>query len=564
MNPKQLKAEFDTLSRERSNWNRMWQVCGEYISQIKQNFEAQPADGEFLTKEVFDATGVFAAYSASSAVLGMLWPGSAKQSIEIKPPDDVEISSELSEFYQRMTDRTVRAMDDPRANLSLALDEYMIDQMIFGTSGIGVDNGDESLLLYKPYGVKELFIDEGRNGKVNAVYICYEWTVGRVVDEYGIENVSPKVEQKFKADKTHEKVKILHVVKPRTEKKAKRGKLAMPFMSVHMEYTNAFVMREDGFNEMPIAVGRFRKTTYEKYGRSPAMNALPDIREANILREALIVGTEKALDMPIGVLDDGMLGGGVIDTSAKAINVFNASGNIGGGSPVFDIGRPPDLRVAQARLQELAQSISQHFSIDRLIDFNNATQMTFGEAQIRDQLRTASLSSLFSRQISEVLTPLVERSVNILWRMGEFGVIRGSEEEAAVIARGKEPEYIPDELFERLERGDDIYEVAYKTKAASASRAEEYIAIADVVAFTLQGAQVDPTLLKRLDMHEAAKVMGDIRGLPVGIIRQDDVVEAAIQQEQQQMQAQMALQSADVAAGAAEKAARAQQLGQPK
>jgi len=231
MDAKAIKAEFDALKNDRSNWNTMWQVLGEYVSQIKQNFETEPAKGEFLTREIFDANGAFAAHNSASALLGMLWPATAKQAMEIQPPDDLEPTTELAEFYERMTNRTVRAMDDPKANLSLSLDEYMLDQVIFGTSGVGVDTGDQSKLLFKPYGVKELYIDEGRNGRVAKCYLHYEWTVARTVEEYGLDNVSVKIREKFQKGKLRDKVKILHAIIPRKEKKAAKGKLAMPYMS---------------------------------------------------------------------------------------------------------------------------------------------------------------------------------------------------------------------------------------------------------------------------------------------------------------------------------------------
>jgi len=539
----------------------MYQVMGEYISQIKQNFETEPTQGDFLTDKIFDATGAFAAHNSASALLGMLWPGSAKQSIEITPPDDIkDLSTELAEFYEKMTDRTCRAMDDPKANLALSLDEYMLDQIIFGTAGVGGEEGYESKLLFKPYGVKELYVSEGKNGKVNKIYLNYEWTVERTVDEYGEGKVSQKVLEKYKNGKFGDKVKILHVIRPRKEKKAAKGKLAMAYESVHMELPNCHVMREDGFHELPIHVGRFRKLNYEKYGRSPAMNALPDIREANALREAVIIATEKNLDPPMGVLDDGMLGGGYIDTSAGAVNVFNATGNIGGNSPVFPLVTVGSIPDALARLEELKQTIAQHFHIDRLLDFNNESQMTFGEAQIRDSIRTASLSSLFSRQIAEVLTPLIERSVNVLWRMGEFGVLPESEEEKEAISLGKTPEYIPEELGERLKNGKDIYQITYKTKAANASRAEEYVAIVEILTFAMQAMQVDPSIANRVDLHEGLKNIGQIRGLPVGILRQDDEVQAMNQQQQQQMQAQQMLAAGQQVAGISKDAAQAEKL----
>jgi hypothetical protein len=559
MDAKALKAEFDALKADRSNWNTIWQVLGEYVSLIKQNFETEPAKGEFLVREVFDSTGAFAAHNSASALLGMLWPSTAKQAIEFQPPDDLEMSTELAEFFQRMTDRTARAMDDPRAGLSLALDEYMLDEIIFGTAGVGVDKGDESKLLYKPYGVKELYIDEGRNGRVRAVFLHYEWTVQRVVEEYGLDKCSDKVRKLYNGDKLRDKIKILHVIKPRKDKKAEAGKLAMPYMSLHMEYDNKHIIDEGGYQELPIYVGRFRKLNYEMYGRSPAMNALPDIREANVLREAVIVATEKNLDPPLAMLGDGMLGGGVIDTSAGAINVFNATGNVGGSSPIFPLVTVGSLSDALARLETLAQTIAQHFHIDKLLDFNNQTQMTFGETQIRDQIRTASLSALFSRQISEVFTPLIERSVNILWREGEFGVIAGSEEEQMMLEMGKEPEYIPDALIERLERGEEVYQISYKTKAANASKAEEYIAIMDVTGYAGQVAAIDPQIINRVNFHEALKALGNIRSLPVGILRQDDEVQAMAEAQAQQAAQQQAMQSAEMMAGAADKAASAEQ-----
>jgi hypothetical protein len=556
MDPRELKETFDALRADRKTWDAHFQILGEYIAMNKQDFQGAQTPGEFLVDEIFDATGAFAAHNAASALLGMLWPGTARQAVEITPPDDLETDTELAEFYERMTDRLVRAMDDPKANLSLSLDEYMLDQMIFATSGVGVEKGDESKLLFKPYGVKEMYIDEGKNGRVDAIYLFFEWTVKRVVKEYGLDAVSDKVREKWGQGKRQEKVKVLICITERTEFKATMGALSMPYQSVHIEYDSNHVLKESGFGDLPIKVGRFRKLNYERYGRSPAMNALPDIREANVLREAVIVATEKALDMPKGVLDDGMLGGGVIDTSARAINVFNAT-SASNGPPIFDIGTPPDIRAALQRLEELKNAIAQHFNLDRLIDFNNQTQMTFGEAQIRNAIRNASLSSLFSRQISEVLTPLIVRCVSLLFEAGEFGVVKGSEQEQALLAEGKEPEYIPDILVQRLDRGEDIYAVTYKTQAANASKSELYIGILDVLSFGIQGMQVDPTLQHRVDLHKGLKEIGSIRGLPVGILRQDDEVDKRIAAGQQQAAQQQQLEAGVMGADIVDKLASA-------
>ena len=161
------------------------------------------ARGEFLNEDIFDSTGTFAAKNASSAILGILWPSTAKKSIQIDPPEDMENpSDEERQWYEEVaTKRLAAAMDDPKANLALALDEYMIDQVIFGTSGVGVFW--EEGLLYKPFGVREMFIDEGKGGRVDTVFLNNEWDAERVIRTYGIDNVSPVLKEKFLNGKTN-------------------------------------------------------------------------------------------------------------------------------------------------------------------------------------------------------------------------------------------------------------------------------------------------------------------------------------------------------------------------
>lgn len=553
---KKIVEDFEEMKNYRSSWNCLYQALGEYVSQVKQNFQGQPARGEFLSDDIYDSSGTFAAKAAASALLGQLWRGSAKQAIEITKPDDfVDDSKEVDDFYDQMTQKLTQALDDPKANLALSLDEYMLDQMIFGTSGVGVTEGNESDLLFKSYGVNELYVDEGKNGRIDTIALFYEWTAKRVVAEYGEDSVSEKVRKTAKTS-PNDKVRVLIMIQPRAEKKAEKGKFAMPFEAVHLEYEQAHIVKEEGFYDMPILIARFRKLMYEKYGRSPAMDALPDIKEANALREALSIAREKAIDMPIGIIDDGMLGAGYIDTSAKAVNVFNASNNVGGNRPVFDIGTPPKIEVAEYSLEKLQETISQHFNIDRLIDFNNDTQMTFGEAQIRDQIRTSSLLGLYYRQIAELFTPLIERCVNILFRTGAFGVVEGSEEEAEILERGGEVTYLPDAIQNLLFQGKDIYKINYKTKASNASKAEDYIAIIETLNYVGQISSFDESIRHRVNLHEAVKQLSEIRSLPQGIIRSDEEVNAMLEEEGRAAQQQQLMNTLESGANIYEKVAK--------
>ena len=560
MDYKKLAKDFDRVKAKRSNFDNMYQVIGEYVAMNRQDFNGQPSNGEFLVDRIFDATGAFAATNCASSLLGMLWPGASANTFELVEPEhnEEEETAEDDKFYEHLNKVAYQSFDDPRANLAESLDEYMNDQIIFGTSGVGAELGESSNLYFTPYGVKEIYPICGKGGRIVGFYLFFEWEVERVVAEYGLDKCSDRVKKAFTGGKLDEKVQVLFIVKPRTEKKAAKGKYAMPLMGVHLDYKACHAMKEDGYYELPIAIGRFRKLTYEDMGRSPAMNALPDIREANALREALIIATEKVLEMPKGVMSDGEFGGGYIDQSAGAVNVFNASGNLGTTAPVFDIGSPPNIPWAEKRLEKLEQSIAQHFMIDRLMDFNNDTQMTLGEAQIRDQMKTASMAALFNRQI-QVIQQVIERGVALLLRSGKLGVTKGSDEEKAAITRGEVPYYLPDNIAKRIADGKDIYKVNYKTKAALAFSAEQYMAILEMFNIVAGQAEIAPDMMKRIDYQKGLERLCEVRGIGF-LLRSEEDMEAMQAADQEQQQAAMALQAGEQVATIAEKGAKAEAL----
>jgi len=548
-----LKKEFDAAKSRRSNFDNMYQVLGEYIAMNRQNFTGQPSNGEFLVDRIFDSTGAAAAKISSSALLGMLWPGSAGNVFDLAPVDEEDEGTE--QFFTDLNKISYAAFDDPRANLAASLDAYMYDQIVFGTSGVGSENGEKSDLFFSPYSVKEIYPISGKGGVVIGFNVFFEWSVERIVGEYGIENCGKLIQDAYKGGKTDEMFPVLFHVKKRDKKEAEKGQKSMPFYGCHLSYKDCHLLKEDGFWELPIAIGRWSKLSYEDMGRSPAMDALPDIREANALREALIVATEKILDMPKGVMSDGDFGGGSIDFSAGTVSVFNSSGNITG-NPVFDIGSPPNIPWAEKRLEQLRESISQHFNIDRLLDLNNSTEMTLGEAQIRDQAKVASLAALFNRQI-QILQQVIERGVSLLFRKGKFGVVKGTEEEARIIREGGTPKYLPDSIAKKLAEGKDIYKINYKTRAALAYSAEQYRAMIEVLTIAANNFQINPELMKRINTKKFQDEICKIRGISF-ILKTDEEFEAAQAAEQQQMQQQQGLVAGEQLATIAEKAANAE------
>jgi len=513
---KKLKSRKDV-------WNTHWQILAEFIMTRKSDFQTTFQPGEFLNDHIFDGTAIMAMRKAASALIGALWSNGAK-SIRLNPPSNIQKTLEHNSYYEWVTDQMHFHMNSSKAGLSNALEEYMRDQLTFGTSGMAIFKSDMAKtgtpITYRAWDVKGMSIDEGASGFVDTVYFEFEWPLRKIVERYGLENLSTELVRTWNEDGNKEKkVRILHVIEPRdiTDSR-KKGNRNMPWVSIHYELKTRKILLESGFDEMPIKVARFQKNINEVYGRGSGSDALPDILEVNTAKEAFTVAIEKQLDPPLGLLDDGKLGGGVVDTSAGALNVFNPAGRLGSDNPIFPLFTVGELQSTSVHIENLQKAIKEHFMIDVLLDFNIEKEMTLGEAQIRNKLRSDALGSLFARQIVELFTPTVERSFNILLDAGLLGVVAGSPEEADLISKGIEPRLIPEQILNAMQTGQDVYNIQYLTPAMRVMQTDEAQGIAEVFDFAGAHVNVFPQMQDNINSDEAYKKFCELRGFPLDLI----------------------------------------------
>lgn len=560
----QVLRKHKKLKEEKQPWNNHYQIIGEYIRIRKQNFTSTQVQGGFLVDDIFDSTAPMSNVKMAAAFMGALWPNGAK-SMRIVQPHAIAESPEIKEYFKEFTTRLSLAMDSPKSGLALSLDEYAQDQGAFGTCGVAVFEEDDidHPISYTTWDVKTMCIDENSKGVVDTVYNEKTYTVRDLVDKYGLKNVHENVRKAYDNMKYDDKVNVLHAIEPRIKRnKKKKGNKNMPYASYHIDLDNKFLMKESGFEEFPVIVARFSKCPDEKYGRSPSMLALPDILELNAIRESRMLAVEKNLDPPIMVYDDGSLGGGEIDTSAGSVTVVSVSGRISGQRPVEPLYTVGEMQSTQLHIEELKQTITQQYYLDRLLDLNNETRMTLGEAQIRNKLRGDSLSAIFSRQELEFFTPLIERSINIMFNKGLVGVRRGSPEEALAQLRGEKPLIIPDAIQRRIDEGREAYEIQYVSPAKRMMQAEEVQGIMTTWEFAGNLAGAAPDIIDHLDPDETIKRLAELTGAPSEIIRDLQSVKA-IRNVRQQMQQQMAMLEAERSASeSARNYAQAENTGQ--
>jgi len=546
----------DEIKKNKMPWLEYFQILGEYVSQQKLGFTAKQSEGSMLNENLFDSTGVDACTKSSAALIGMLWRSGSK-SFQAQPPRKLKASNDVKKYFEFFNETMRAALDDPKAGFANAYSEYMADELCFGTAGLGVWPGTESDLSFEAWGVDEMGISHGRDGQLLEISREYCWELRKIIDTYGLENLSPNLQERAKNPHTlGEKFSIIHFIDRRRDLKAGNlSNLNMPIRSVHVERDTKHEILESGFPEMPVEVGFHKKLRGETYGRSPAMNALPDILELNALRESRMYAIEMQLEPPTAMYSDSILGNAKLDMSPRATNIFKASAKLKGGPPVFPLYDGGNIREADKAIEEIKANINSAFMLDRLIDFNNQTEMTLGEVQFRAQLRGESLGEVFSRQ-NLVLQNITERATSIMYRAGKLGLIEGSIEHRIAMSKGEEPVIIPDEIAKLILGGKEFYEIKFLSPAARMMEAEEANGIRRTYQDALMIAQAEGNVdvLDGLEGDKAIEILSRNNGAPPEILAARDKIEAIRQQRaqimEQQAQAQQAAQEVAIAAEA--------------
>lgn len=556
------------LSRVKQDWLPLYQALAEVFLTRKADFTNVQTPGAFLQDNVFDNTPQFAAYTFASVLLSMLWPD-ASRSFNLVPVRELEKFPGVEEFFRRVSAKMHRAMDRPEAGLTTALGEYLLDQGIFGISGVGTFEGPKddpaTPVVFQAWDVKAMCVSQNAQGYVDTVFFEVRMTVRQVYEEYSIlpKRVSPDLKEKYDAGKKEDFVEVLKVIEPRIGRDLeKRGVQAMRFKTCHIDLTHKTIMWESGYEEMPVAVGRMFKRIDETYARSPGMVALPDANSLNALSEDILVASEKNLAPPLVVMDDGRLGGGVIDQSAKAVNVFNTVGRLGMEKPIYPLTTVGEMQSAKELMEFLTGKLMQAFYLDRLLDLNNKTPMTAYETSIRSRLRGESLGSLFSRQISEVVSPTIKRTFNVMFRAGHFGIVeKGVGAQLRKLwykVTGQYDLIVPDVVLKAYAAGLDVYEVEYISPAHRFMQAEKLQG-----AFTGSDAisaleAVMPGIVDNLDKDVLARRIWEFSGGPRDAVRTMDDLKKFREEMAQRQNAAMALEAGDKMASIQQKTAAAQ------
>ncbi len=525
-----ILKRFDSLESRRSEWEGAWQKCADYVMPRLGRNNRQPV-------HIFDSTAPLALSRFAAALEAILVPRTQKWHSLVSGQGFLDQAPDVARYLSMVRDLLFSARYAPEANFANQMTEAFISLGVCGTAVIFVDDRLGEGLRYQCIPVHEVYLAEDAAGRVDTVFRWYKLTARQALAEFGDElpeDIRRNAEDARRMETEHE---FIHGVFPRKDfiiAKADAGN--MPIASIHIARAARKVVRESGYRTMPYAVSRYTVSPGEVYGRSPAMEVMPDIVQVNEMKKTLLRAGQKMVDPPLLMAESDILSG---------FNLKSGALNFGG---LDEQGRPRvqplqlggNLPLGLEMIDQARQVINEAFHNNLFQILVETPQKTATEVIERAQEKAQLLAPVMGRQQSELLRPIIDREIDVL------------------IAAGAIPP-APDEL---AEAGAEVHP-KYDTPMAAALDSRDGTAILNAIRGLTEMAQLDPTVVDMVNTAEAGRKVWEGFGATPAALRTPEEVEAIREDRAAREQQAAAMQEAQAALGGIESLANAESKLRP-
>lgn len=417
------------------------------------------------------------------------------------------------------------------ANFDAVGFECQLDMVAAGWFAMYIEqDATKGGLRFEAWPIAQVYTSSTQSGgSVDTVYRSYQLTAAQALREFG-SAVSDMVATKAEKEPDY-KVEMVHAIYPRRPY-AVGAKMAinMPFASCHVEVQSRRIVRESGYQEMPVVVPRWSLIPDSCYAVGPMFDVLPDVRMLNDLKRLDYAGLDIAVSGMWIAEDDGVLNPRTIKIGARKIIVANSVDSM------KELRSGANWQLATERIAQLQAAIRKLMMADQLQP-QDGPAVTATEIHARIALLRQQLGPLFGRMQAEYLRGVIERTFMLAFRAGVFG----------------EP---PPELQ------DQNFTVSYISPLARSQKLEDVSAIQQLNQTLLPLVQIGQTdVLDNVDFDAQTVAVSEALGVPMKTMRTAEQVaelrqaraeqqQAAQQQAQQQEMETMAAGEQFKAAGA--------------
>jgi len=524
----------EQMENDRSTLDSHCREIAERLGLFKSFRQEEVTQGQKRTEKQFDSTATLALERFAAAIESILTPRASRWHKLVVGNAAARNSQAVKRWCEEATDVLFRLRYSPRANFASQMHETYTGLGAFGTGAVFVDEDIGRSMRYSAIHLSEIYIEQDFTGRIDTVHRKFEMTARQAMQWFNAKPRTGAMPQKIRdaAEKNpNQKFWFVHCVKPNEELiPSKRDYRGMRISSYMVSCEGKALLDTRGYRTMPYAVSRYITSPREVYGRSPAMTVLPDIKMINEMEKTNLRAGHRRASPPMLATADGALSG--FSTAPDAINYggLDAQGN----PLVRALDNNADTGLSLEMIDQKRRLVNDAFLVTLFQVLVENSTMTATEAMLRAQEKGALLAPTGGRQQSELLGIIIEREIDIAGTAG----------------------LLPPMPRELLDLGGMV-EIEYTSPLALAQRAEEGVGIMRTLEALTPLAQINPSVMRRINTDKVAQKMWELNGAPLDCLYTDDELEDIKAQENEQAQAAQLLEAAPVAANAAKTMAEA-------
>lgn len=398
------------LDTEFSSWKSHWQDLSTYILPRNGRWverDDRASRGQKKHNNIYDNTGTRSVRVVGSGLMaGATSP--ARPWVAIITSDPVlNRQQSIKLWLDEVTKLVLRVF--AKGNTYRVLHTMYEELAVFGTAACIVLPDDDNVLHCYPLAPGEYRLATDYKGTVNTCYRTFTKTVAETIREFGKENCSTTVKEKFREGFLSHPVTIRHVIEPRDDRDPDMvDNLNMPWKSIYYEVgvNEGKWLRESGFDTFPVLAPRWSADACETYGSSPGMEALGDIKQLQHeqLRKAQGIDfkTQPSMLAPTEAKAN------VLKWTPGGVNYVNSLTPNAGVRPAFE--STVDLQHLLEDIRDVRERIRASFFADLFLMLSFAgidTRMTAREVAERHEEKLIQLGPVLERLHTELLAPLV-------------------------------------------------------------------------------------------------------------------------------------------------------------
>lgn len=535
-----LARRHAALLEQRRPWEGAWRdLAGHFLpTRYRGEGDERGAD-KILNGKLVDSTGILAMRTLAAGLQGGM-TSPARPWFRLGMEDERLAQTHGVREWMDEVAKRMRSIFH-RSNFYNAVHTLYAELGAFGTAYMMELADFNDGFRFIPFTAGEYCLDINERQRVDVVFRRFRMTARQLVREFGPGRLPSYVLDGTKAadGRRTEQYAVVHAVYPRNDRDpARKDNVNKPFASVYWleggvsggtgwgqsSYGGRpHILRESGFDEFPGFGPRWDVAGNDVYGRSPAMDVLPDCRMLQQMGVTTLKAIHKAVDPPMNVAASLKSVG--VDITPGGVNYVEAAPGQApqAATPLLQI--RPEIQAARAAILDVQRQIQQGLYNDlfRMLMAGDRAQITAREIAAKEEEKLILIGPVLERLHDELFIPLIDRTFLLMARLDML------------------PDPPPDMAGAPI-KVEFISLLAQAQKLVSTSAVDQFLF------FVGKAAQSGfPEVLDAVDIDKVVDNYGEYLGVEVDMIRplQD---REALRQQRAQAQAQAAQQAQAAAA----------------